>query len=812
MNRQLGYKAAVLGLTLTALSLNGSSQAPANSPDRVPDRIVSPELAKRYASAKQLFNSGRYLEARETFLATASIAERAGSLHLAADCLMDAGVAALTRQDARHALPDFLRARALAKGQHDPDQLGHVLNNLAALYENSGDPRAAADTVTEALRIDTHPKNPNIRPKLMVQLASALAYLHRFDESAVTYRQAVDQFIDLGDLNTAVRVLGMFAGHAISANRLDEAEGALDEAFWIIRIHHLPESPNILRHLAVIRSRNGDLASAAVLFGKAIAAPRLSTTPRWMVYADRGEFRLAAGDPKGAFADFEEAQRFISLTRTDIVPADRDRVAMESGGLSRVPAGLVEAGNRLMRESGDVKYLERTFAAAEEDRLWSLRALAPSENDWRSRLPAKYWDLLSQYQAIEQAFLEKPSEQQRARSAALGLELQQLEAAAHPEETINRYSDHGSLLARAQEELDPDTVLLSFLVNAHGGWVWAIDRTHADVYPIPSEPVLKSRIAVYDQELKSGSAAAAIHGRSIFQDIVGSVPSDYLVHKRWLLSLDGPLYDFPFAAVEVEHDQNGPVYLIEKATLQAIPGILLRREPGQGGSAIPHGGLLAVGDAVYNVADERFVRDKAKEIDRQGKDALPRLPGTAQEIRECSRAWGPAETHVLTGANANLESVESTIAEVCPSVIHFATHVVAGPDEYASGLIALSLNHSGGMGLLGPAEIQARPVTAALVVLNGCHSDQGRTLPAAGLMGLTRAWIGSGAGAVLATRWDIADDASTALMAHFYRVLRANWQRGPAFALQHAEMELLENREIRQNPVLLGAYFLLGRV
>jgi CHAT domain-containing protein len=65
---------------------------------------------------------------------------------------------------------------------------------------------------------------------------------------------------------------------------------------------------------------------------------------------------------------------------------------------------------------------------------------------------------------------------------------------------------------------------------------------------------------------------------------------------------------------------------------------------------------------------------------------------------------------------------------------------------------------------------------------------------------------------VLATRWEIPDDAGKTLMAQFYRELRADWQHGPAFALQHAQMELLKNRDIRRDPALLGAYFLLGRV
>jgi CHAT domain-containing protein len=113
---------------------------------------------------------------------------------------------------------------------------------------------------------------------------------------------------------------------------------------------------------------------------------------------------------------------------------------------------------------------------------------------------------------------------------------------------------------------------------------------------------------------------------------------------------------------------------------------------------------------------------------------------------------------------------------------------------------------------MGPTEILAHPVTASLVVLNGCYSARGQTLPSAGLMGLTRAWIGAGAGAVLATRWNIPDDAGQNLMAAFYRHLRSSWDRGPAFALQQAQLELMKKDPALSRSDLLGAYFLLGRI
>ena len=50
---------------------------------------------------------------------------------------------------------------------------------------------------------------------------------------------------------------------------------------------------------------------------------------------------------------------------------------------------------------------------------------------------------------------------------------------------------------------------------------------------------------------------------------------------------------------------------------------------------------------------------------------------------------------------------------------------------------------------MGPGNIASRRVAGSLVVMDGCHSGQGQTLPGSGLMGLTRAWIGAGASTVV---------------------------------------------------------------
>jgi len=809
VRRNFGKALAVFGSALTALSLTGSTQFSANDPIRPARTLFSAEMGRSNASGHLNFQKGNYLQAREDFLATASFAVRSHQEQLAAKAFGDAGGSALARQDFRDALADLLKASEAARQSHEFVTLARTLNNLASLYLQMSNPDAAIQVAREGLAVSADLSiEPGIRPKLQFQLASALAKLHRFDDARPVYRAAIDELYEQGEVESTARALSSLGSAALDAGRVDEADAAMTEALRITRIHRLT-SANVLRGLARVKDREGDTHMASVLFDAAIAAPP-GLTPRWIVYADRGNFRLGRDDLRGALADFRAASRYVSLMRADIVPADQDRIALESG-LSRVAAGLVEAGNRLARQTSDKAFLKEAFNAAEQDRIWSLRALVPAPNDWRTRLPRNYWDLLARYQAAERSLLAETSHDGGAQAASLHLQLQQIEAFAGATEIREQSAGTVSPLDRAQGLLDSGTVLLSFHLSPRKGWVWAADRDRVSAYAIPSLPVIQAAVEAFTDALRRRDPVSVQLGRALYTQLFGSVPVSYLAHRRWLLELDGPLFDLPFAALVVNKTVGGavgqdrkPLYLVERAALQAIPSVLLLERASRPGG----GEMLTIGDPVYNAADSRYGGPRITGV--IASMALPRLIATAGEIEACSRAWGPERTRTISGTGAGLAGVESAL-HTNPSVIHFATHVVAGPGEYSSGLIALSLDSSGAMGLMGPTEILAHPVTASLVVLNGCYSARGRTLPSAGLMGLTRAWIGAGAGAVLATRWNIPDDAGQNLMAAFYRHLRSSWDRGPAFALQQAQLELMKNDPALSKSDLLGAYFLLGR-
>ena len=68
------------------------------------------------------------------------------------------------------------------------------------------------------------------------------------------------------------------------------------------------------------------------------------------------------------------------------------------------------------------------------------------------------------------------------------------------------------------------------------------------------------------------------------------------------------------------------------------------------------------------------------------------------------------------------------------------------------------------------ADVSRVKVRAKLVVLSCCHSGSGE-IRAEGVIGIARAFLGSGARSVLVALWAISDSATEQLMSWFYEHL-----------------------------------------
>ena len=201
---------------------------------------------------------------------------------------------------------------------------------------------------------------------------------------------------------------------------------------------------------------------------------------------------------------------------------------------------------------------------------------------------------------------------------------------------------------------------------------------------------------------------------------------------------DRSLYIVPFSALMNEKGE----FVAERFRVRYTPSLttlkLIQDSPADYHS---ESGVLLVGDPAVGT--------------------LPRLPCAKKEVEMIGNILN---VRPLTGEEATKEAVLHKIHSV--SLIHIAAH-----GEPERGHIALApSNLEKNDFLLTMADISAVRLRAKLVVLSCCHSGKGQ-IKAEGVVGIARAFLGSGARSVLASLWAVDDEATMEFMKQFYQHL-----------------------------------------
>ncbi|KAL9986847.1 hypothetical protein ACROYT_G001053, partial [Oculina patagonica] len=166
-------------------------------------------------------------------------------------------------------------------------------------------------------------------------------------------------------------------------------------------------------------------------------------------------------------------------------------------------------------------------------------------------------------------------------------------------------------------------------------------------------------------------------------------------------------------------------------------------------------GALIVGDP--KVGRVRY-RERLKNI--------LRLPCAGKEAEMIGQLLG---VEPLLAEHATKQAVLQRIHSA--SLIHFAAH-----GDAERGEIALSPVYTPNKTpqeedyLLTMSDISCVQLRAKLVVLSCCHSGKGQ-IRAEGVVGIARAFLGSGARSVLVALWAIEDTATEQFMSRFYEHL-----------------------------------------
>ncbi len=329
-------------------------------------------------------------------------------------------------------------------------------------------------------------------------------------------------------------------------------------------------------------------------------------------------------------------------------------------------------------------------------------------------------------------------------------------------------------LADLQHLLDQDTTLLSYVVTPRRTLAFIITQNTFRAVEMPvGEQQLKTAIAKARRPPVDPHAPPPEILKALYADLITPL-KPYLNTSKIGIIPHRVLHYLPFAALT-----DGPRYFGETYTLFALPGasvlefVLQKRKSGAGN-------ILAL---AYSEPE-----------------GYPPLFYADQEVKAVAKL---RQTSVFTGSEA-AESLLKARAGAF-SVLHLAAHgelntanplfsrIVLAPDGENEGMLEVHEVYTLNLQQTG------------LVVLSACSTQLGRLSRGDDIIGLTRAFLYAGAPAVIASLWNVDDQATSALMTTFYaRLKRGDSQ---AEALQHAQ---IRTRKTYPHPYYWAAFVLTG--
>ncbi len=294
------------------------------------------------------------------------------------------------------------------------------------------------------------------------------------------------------------------------------------------------------------------------------------------------------------------------------------------------------------------------------------------------------------------------------------------------------------------------------------------------------------------RKLESAEAGEVLGrlGEHVLGPILDSL-QDY--PSLWVVG-DGPMDGFPVDLL-TRQDTGRPLFTTHAVSyLPSLTTLASIRALDQDASA---NGALLIGDPIYSSRDPRWPDGlTGPRGDRDSAKFRP-LPKSAEEVRAVVRLHRDRDRPVteLTERRA----VRSLLIETAPKyrVLHLATHAVSDAEIPERSRILLSCLDPQGQRVgrcdLYLNEISDLRLQGQLVILSACESHVGRLRDGEGPLGLSRAFLQAGAGAVVAGIWKVPDGGTARLMCRFHELLVEG--ETVAEALRRAKVELMGNGE-----------------
>jgi hypothetical protein len=352
--------------------------------------------------------------------------------------------------------------------------------------------------------------------------------------------------------------------------------------------------------------------------------------------------------------------------------------------------------------------------------------------------------------------------------------------------------------ARELAERIDDATLLEYFLGEERLFMWSVHRGGIDLHDLGQPGPIVDRAMQVHAELARGGVPEREIIQTLSEDLLPGEEKWLSDTNRVYVAPDGRLHRLPFELLLTPGPSREP--LVQRAIVSYLPSgsVLNWLRPAKSKPAW----------AVIGIGDPRSAGENATAPTAMGllvaRFDLGPLRAAATELAMIDRSI-PGEKAIRTGTEATEDTFARLVAQGS-DVVHLVSHTIIDEQSGRGSAILLSPGEESD-GLFRPREIAELDYPVNLTVLAACRTALGESGDGSALATLTGAFLAAGSSAVVATLWDVGDEATRAFMEQFYHQLGRG--HAPAVALSKAKRRMLADPQWRRSD-LWAAYILVG--
>jgi CHAT domain-containing protein/predicted negative regulator of RcsB-dependent stress response len=823
--------------------------------------------------------------------------------------------------DLQKALEKFTEALPIMRAVGDRSMEAITIGQIGLIHYSSGDLQMALDKYREAMPIRRELGDRSGEANMLHAIGLCYWRLGEIQKALGHYNEALPIKRALGDRRQEANILVNIGSSYRSIGEEQKALDKYSEALSIFQaVGDRSGEASTLSNIGEVYLLQGETRKALEKYSEALPIVRRVGDRRGEAAAlsGIGEVYLSLGETQKALDNFNEALPLrravgdrngeaITLLGIGRVERKRDNLTQAHQTIEQaidivesVRAGIYAQDLRTSYFASRREYYESyidilmdrhkqnlaagfdatAFAVSERSRARSLlELLMESRADIRQGVDGSLLErerslrrLINTKSAAQSNLLNRnhtPAQAEAAAKEIASITTEYEELRAKIRARSPRYADLTqpqplSLAEIQQQVLDPDTLLLEYLLGDNASYLFVVGRTSITSHQLPKRSEIEAaarslRELLIAPQPQPGDTEAKFQARikearesywpkaaELSRMLLGPAASR-LGRKRLVIVADGALQYIPFAALPApspgndERRNSEPQPLMVEHEIVSLPSAstlaTLRRETA--GRKPAEKSLAVLADPVFADDDNRVRRNASKgaakgknrsaasdetnigflQMSRSGLETglirgdadFGRLLATRREATAISALVPERERkRALDFEASRTTAMSQELGEY--RIIHFATHGMLNSVHPGLSGIVLSLVDEAGKpqdGFLRLQDIYNLKLPAELVVLSACQTGLGKEIKGEGLIGLTRGFMYAGAPRIVASLWKVDDRATSELMKRFYQGMLGPEALRPADALRQAQLSIWKEKQWRE-PYYWAAFVLQG--